>query len=202
MERSEVAGRSETGFRLCGAQHRRKLTLDTRSLGEHDMGLPRLKLLNGDDEHPFDVGLTLTLAAALVSAAIAAGLIASMGLLLDIDAKGAVAIATALAGFATVAVGLALSIDAYRGLRSAVNPKQTTPAPAASTTEVKVAGLLGLTSADLSTLLPQLIRTAAGIAIAVLLLGCLLLATASVTSPSSASAAPTPNASPAALVQP
>jgi hypothetical protein len=164
------------------------------------MGLPRLKLLNGDDQHPFDVGLALTLAAALVSAAIAAGLIASVGIFLHTDAKGTVVIATALAGLATVAVGLALSIDAYRGLRSAVN--QQTSTPTATTGEVKVAGLPGLTSADLNTLLPQLIRTAAGIAIAVLLLGCLLLATASVTSPSSASATPTPNASPAALVQP
>jgi hypothetical protein len=169
------------------------------------MHWPKLKLLDGDVEHPFDVGLALTLVAALVSAAIAAGLIAFVGFFLHTDAKGTVVIATALAGFATVAVGLALSIDAYRGLRSAVN-QQTAPAAqkvnGAQKQEVKVAGLPGLSSADLSTLLPQLIRTAAGIAIAVLLLGCLLLATASVTSPSSASATPTTSASPAALVQP
>jgi hypothetical protein len=162
-----------------------------------DLG-PRLN--SGDDKHPFDVGLTLTLAAALVSAAIAAFLIAFVGNFLHTDAKGTVVIATALAGLAAVAVGLALCIDAYRGLRSAVNPQPTTAE--AQKEEVRVAGLPGLTSADLSTLLPQLIRTAAGIAIAVLLLGCLLLATASVTSPSNASATPTPNASPAALVQP
>ena len=129
------------------------------------------------------------------------------------QAKDIVTVATSIAGLSTVAVGLALAKDAFkllydkeahqRAIRTGIDHEQTALASVVSS----VASVTVPTVAvDLNTLLPALIKTAAGLAIAVLLFGVLLLTGASFStqagpatpgtsatrSPSTTQAAPTP----------
>jgi len=133
----------------------------------------------------------------------------------DAAAKDAVSIATAVAGFGAVAVGLVLAIDAFRllydkehakalgrvpilakagAIEAAAEESLTTDA----TIENELAAPINVTL-DLNELLPKLMRTSAGLAIAVLLFGTILLVGATFSAPGDAAS---PSASPGASAEP
>jgi hypothetical protein len=149
------------------------------------------------------IGVAITLALAI--AVIATGA----------EAKDAVSLATAAAGLGTVAVGLVLAVDAFRLLYSKEHAKALGELPilakAAAIRSAQsegiaanptVAGQLAAPidiSLDLNELLPKLMRTSAGLAIAVLLFGTILLVGASFSTPSDSA---NPSASPGASAPP
>jgi hypothetical protein len=128
------------------------------------------------------------------------------------DAKETVAIAAAIAGLSMIGVGIIFSVDAFKLLYdkdrdSSVKPKLeavTEAAPNRSAIEqvtsdltnaASIAGA-GTISVDLNKLLPELIKMAAGLAVALLLLGTLLLGGATFGTPEA-----TASVSPAAATQ-
>jgi hypothetical protein len=146
-------------------------------------------------------------------AALAAALLAGIGFALGAEAKELVSVAAAVAGITTVAVGLVLSQDAFKllydrdrkkfELRTAIEPggTQITTTDSAVTQVAEdlrsAANVAGVT-VDLNDLLPKLIRTAAGLAVALVLLGTLLLTGATFAAPdASPTASPSGSPSPA-----
>jgi hypothetical protein len=135
-------------------------------------------------------------AAGIVLLAATIGVVAFV---LDAQAKEIVTVAAAIGGLSTVAVGLALAKDAFKLLydkeaheRAADGaPAPTTAMRSVATSLTTIPGVV----VDLNELLPKLITRAAGLAVAVLLLGVLLLAGASFSAPSGTQASPSPGAS-------
>jgi hypothetical protein len=128
-------------------------------------------------------------------------IVAGVALVLGASAKDIVIVATAIAGLSTIAVGLALAKDAFKLLYDKEAHQRASRAPGSShesaltsvASSVSAASLPGV-QIDLNTLLPTLIKTAAGLAVAVLLFGVLLLTGASF-STSVTGTPPSPSAS-------
>ncbi len=127
-----------------------------------------------------------------------AATMAVVAFVLDAQAKEIVTVATAIAGLSTVAVGLALAKDAFKLLYDKeAHDKEAqgtaTPSTAMRSVATSLTTIPGVV-VDLNELLPKLVTRAAGLAVAVLLLGVLLLAGASFSAPSSTEASPSPGA--------
>lgn len=134
--------------------------------------------------------------------------------------KDMVAVATAIAGLATVTIGLLLARDAGELLYDREAARRGGPSALSSVTQQlvdKSSGTTGkdltklndeqakhflsLTTLNLNELLPKLITTAAGLAVALVLLGMLMLLGAAATIPAT-SPSPSPTASAAASPTP
>jgi hypothetical protein len=122
--------------------------------------------------------------------------IAVVAQILDAEAKEIVAVATAIAGLSTIAVGLALAKDAFKLLydkqeHEKAKQGQPTQKSALQNVAANIQAIPGAVAIDLNELLPKLITTAAGLSVAVLLFGVLLLAGASFATPTTTSPPPT-----------
>jgi hypothetical protein len=125
--------------------------------------------------------------------------IGAVGFVLGAQAKEIISVATAIAGLSTIAVGLALSKDAFKLLydkeaHQSAPDGEAPPSTAMRSVATSLTTIPGVV-VDLNELLPKLITRAAGLAIAVLLLGVLLLAGASFSAPGGESASPSPGPS-------
>jgi hypothetical protein len=154
-------------------------------------------------------------------------LLAIVGRILGASAKDILTVAAAIGGLSAMAVGLAMSQDAFKLLydrerKSRVRRRTIAADGTATVTETdsgaavekvaedltNAAAIAGVT-VDLDTLLPKLITTAAGLSVAMVLLGSLLLGAATFGTPADAaspsagpSTAPSASASPPASVAP
>lgn len=147
-----------------------------------------------------------------IGIAAVAAILALAGKFLGASAKDILTVAAAIGGLSCIAVGLALSQDAFKLLydreRKSRVRRQAIDANGASveveedtgaavekvSQDLAAAAAAAGVTVDLNTLLPRLITTAAGLSVALVLLGTLLLGAATFGTPAP-SAAPSPSSS-------